>query len=202
MRTMRRTSRPQLSIFAPFAVAAALAFAGCGDNEVLVNVDILSFIDADQQSGDYAAPPGLVMPPLAIEPQAITLPEGLAGAIDMTRLELSFSMDFAGDAQSGEGLAEIRLYIAPSDSGLVGSDVYQTEPVYTGVVALGTGTTTTHTGLVEANEANDLLSIFEGGGFLLGIAFVIDTSASLDPVSGRWTIRRMEALVAGTGDVF
>jgi hypothetical protein len=201
---MTRRSLPSLLArsTAFLAVSGALAGNGCARNEVVVGVDLLSFVDAEEQAGPYVAPPGLITPPDAIEPQAITLPEGLAGVIAIERVDLSFAIEFTGDPQSGDGEVEVRLYIAAGDSTQGGSDVYQTAPIHTGTTALGGGTTTTHIGTVVATEENGLIDIFESGELLFGLALVYDATGSPVPVFGQWTIRKIDGTVTGTGDVF
>ncbi len=184
------------------AIAILLTVAGCGNNEVVLHVDILSFVAPEEQTGAYVAPPGLVTPPQTIEPQAIALPEGVAGVMAMERIEIDFGIDFAADAQSGDGSVEVRLYLAGADSAQGGSGVYQTVPVYTGTANLQAGTTTQHTGQIVATEGNGLLRIFEGGELTLGLALVYDASGAAVPVNGQWTLRRINALVRGRGQAF
>jgi len=183
------------------ALTVAIALTGCGANEVVVSVNLLSFIDPEEQTGPYAAPPGVILPPETIEPQTISLVEGLPNAVNMERVELTFSIDFAGDPSTGDGTAEVRLYFADPDSGN-GSAVYQTQPVYTGVATLTGGTTTQLSSTFEATQANGLLPLFQSGQFSFGMAIVYDASGSIDPVVGTWTLTRIDAVVVGTGDVF
>jgi hypothetical protein len=195
----RLSSAITMALAGTLALAGALALAGCGANEVAVNVDLLSFIDPQEQTGPYVAPPGVVTPPDPIEPQAISLIEGLANSVVMERVDLSFTLDFTGDPGTGDGTAEVRFYFADSDSGLT---IYQTAPVYTGVVALRGGTTTQLASTFAATQENGLLARFQSGEFVFGMAMVYDASGSLQPLGGTWVIRRIDAMVVGTGDVF
>jgi hypothetical protein len=200
---MQPISRARARIFMIMGLAAAgtLALTGCGANDVAVNVNLLSFVDPGEQTGVYAAPPGVVLPPETIEPQTISLVEGLAHSVNMERVELTFSIDFASDPQAGDGTSEVRLYFADPDSGN-GSAVYQTEPVYTGVATLRGGTTTTLAATLEATQGTRLLDLFQSGEFIFGISLAVDASGSLEPVTGAWTLTRVDAVVVGTGDVF
>lgn len=183
------------------AMLALAALPGCGDNEVTVGVDVKSFVDPEAQGGDYLVPGGLRLPPVTIEPQPVTLVDGLAEVVDMERVDVSFALDFAGRAGSGAGTVEVRLYFADPAAG-GGSAVYQTAPVYTGTASLAGGTTATLAGTFEATAANGLLPLFRGGELDFGLALVFDATGSVEPLAGRWDIARVDAVVLGTGNVF
>jgi hypothetical protein len=183
------------------AMLALAALPGCGDNEVTVDVDVLSFVDPEEQGGDYLVPGGLRLPPLTIEPQPVTLLDGLAEVVVMERVDVSFALAFAGAAGSGAGTVEVRLYFADPAAG-GGSAVYQTAPVYTGTASLTGGTTATLTGTIEATAANGLLALFQRGGLDFGMALIFDATGSVEPLQGEWDLTRIDAVVLGTGDIF
>jgi hypothetical protein len=169
---------------------------------VAVSVDVLSFVDDEARSAAYAAPGGLELPPVTIEPQEIVLIEGLADGMVMARVELSFAVDFAGTPGSGEGTADVELYFADPDAGTGGSAVYQTTPVFTGSVPLSGGTTAQLADTFEATAANGLLDLFQSGRLVFGLAITFDASGSIDPVAGDWELTAIDALIVGNGDIF
>lgn len=180
--------------------AAALALGGCGSNEVAVTVDMLSFVPAADRSDDYLVLPGVFVPPMAIEPQLVTLGESLAERVKMDRVAVNFVIDFEGETGSGAGSAEVALYLAAPDSTSLTNAIYQTPPIYTGQIDVAAGTKRVLTGALEATTENGLLPLFQGGDFVLGLTITFDASATTAPIVGRWTIQQIDALILGQTD--
>ncbi len=180
--------------------AAGLLLGGCGGNEVAVTVDLLSFVPAASRSDDYMIPPGVFTPPVALEPQLVTLGESLAERVDMERVAVNFVVDFEGEAASGAGSAEVALYLAALDSTSLSNAIYQSPPIYTGRLDVAAGTRRVLTGALEATAENGLLPMFQGGDFVLGITISFDASAATAPLSGQWTIQQIDALILGRTD--
>jgi len=179
---------------------AALVLGGCGSNDVAVTVDMLSFVPAANRSDDYMIPPGVFAPPMALDPQLVTLGESLADRVNMERVVLNFVVDFEGATGSGAGSADVALYLAIPDSTSLSDALYQSSPIYTGRLDLAAGTKRVLAGALEATAENGLLPVFQNGDFALGLTISFDASAATVPLAGRWTIQQIDALILGQSD--
>ncbi len=185
-------------------IAAAwmlLTLGGCGGNDVAMTVDVLSFVSESERSDDYLVPEGLRLPPTTIEPQMVTLGSGIAERVDMERVEIHYVVEFEGTPTSGLGFALVALYLAPSDTTSINPTIYQSAPTHDARVELA-GTTRALAGTIEATAENGLLPVFQHGEFVLGLAITFDATNAEAPLTGRWTIRQIDALILGRGDPF
>ncbi len=91
---------------------AALALAGCGDHNLIVKVDVFSYLDADMRSVQVdTLPPGSLPAPIALIPDyTINMLSGLNGAAEVRSATLSLGGQLS--ATSGSGSGRLRLYLS------------------------------------------------------------------------------------------
>jgi hypothetical protein len=179
-------------------VALLLGSLGCGQREVVMEVDLLSFLAAGETvERHYDLPAGTVLgDPQTIEPRTIELVQGLDEVVQVASVELSVELRFAN--QSGSGTARVKLY-ATGDRGEGFPFVYDTAPVAELVVGLGHGNIIERTAVVHSAGTPTLIPTFESRSLVLGLAVFMDALGSEEPLTGAWSLTRLGALVTGDG---
>jgi hypothetical protein len=120
---------------------AALLVAGCGDHNLVLRVDVLSYLDPAQRSASFGpvppAPGGLVTGEQAlVDDETINLVDGLSGVADVQSVELTLAV-IARDS-TGSGVDTLRLYASDENT-----HPLATAPVLQQVVTLSPGVTDT-----------------------------------------------------------
>jgi hypothetical protein len=147
--------------------------AGCGRNRVTADVDIDSFVDPGDLTGQYDAPP---VPGLELEvvPASINLVDGLSGVGPPEELELTVGVQY--DNVSGEGTARFTIFFAESFD-----EVYNTAPVGTLDAELLPQTTTTRSARIAADQR--ILDLFQQERLYMGLRFQWTPEGRPAPVS-------------------
>lgn len=95
--------------------AAAVMLAGCGDRNLVLKVDVLSFTDPASRAADFGPipvfPGGFTTPEIPIvDDQRVNMLQGVSDAVDISSVSVSLgalAIDYAGS-----GDATIRLYMS------------------------------------------------------------------------------------------
>jgi len=195
---MKKTT---LAILA-FALLSILLAPGCGDRTLTLNVDVLSFMDAETVVQAYGDDP--VIPPLAplpvvvdSDPQEVNLSEGLSDMTDIERVDLYVSTEFANQT----GSADITLMVfvsdtltAPYTDNIPGDMYIQSDPFH-----LSPGATDTlHVSVMGDTRLGELLTSEK---CRVGIRMSFDSSDSSQPVTGVATMIRFNATVVAKRDI-
>lgn len=114
--------------------AAAVMLAGCGDRNLVLKVDVLSFTDPASRAANFgpipAFPGGFVTPEMAIvNDQHISMLQGVSDAVNITSVTVSLgalAIDYTGDGQ-----ATVRMYMSDELT-----DPLTTAPALTQIVTL------------------------------------------------------------------
>jgi hypothetical protein len=108
---------------------AALALAGCGNHNLVLKVDVLSYLDASQKVisvGDL--PAGSLPAAIPIVPDAtINLVDGLSQAAKVQSATLSLGVLVT--ATSGSGSGHFKLYLSDEDTDPLTTDPVMNLPV-------------------------------------------------------------------------
>ena len=95
----------RLIFFATLFVAMVGLFLGCGDRQLILKVDVLSFLEANETSGAYGpVPAGLAGTTSFTNSRDVNLLSGVEGVVQVQSVDLSLAGIFrnstgAGDAQ-------------------------------------------------------------------------------------------------------
>jgi hypothetical protein len=174
---------------AGLALAVLLAL-GCGKNRVVLDIDVLSFMDAADATHDYDAPP---LVPLAarLEPIAVQLLEGYddLGVAQEATLDVAVRYD----NQTGTGRGRIVIYFGPD-----AATVYATPPVATLDVDLVPGQATTGTVRIPADAR--VLDLFTSRSFQMGMDLEWQPSGS-SALLGTCTLTQIQARVVSRLDL-
>ncbi|MBI5711473.1 MAG: hypothetical protein HZC42_14400 [Candidatus Eisenbacteria bacterium] len=170
---------------------AALALAGCGDRHLILNVDVLSYLDpADTQAAFGPVPP---IPggfesgeqPL-VSDATINLLEGMNSVAAVQTV--SITMAAVVSDSSGSGLDTLRVYASDVDT-----DPLTTAPLIESAFALQPGVTDTVQ--VELPADPRVAALFTQRQMRLTITTSLHGPSAGDPLNGRIRLSRLDAVV-------
>jgi hypothetical protein len=171
--------------------AAALALVGCGDHNLVVRIDVLSYLDPAYRVAAFgpvpAAPGGLATGELAlVDDQAVNLLEGLDGVAEVRSVSIGLSA-IVRDS-TGSGTDTLRVYASDETTA-----PRTTAPILTEVVTLVPGRTDTVEVTVPADAR--VADLFVRRKMRLGVTTSLRGPVSGDPLNGRLTLRTLDAIV-------
>ena len=171
--------------------AAALALSGCGDHNLVLKVDVLSYLDPALRAVAFGpvpvAPGGLATGEQAlVDDEAINLLDGLSSVAEVRTVSIRLAA-FAHDS-TGSGLDTLRIYASAEDTAPLA-----TPPVVTLVVALAAGQDTTLDVTVPADAR--VAELFVKRKMRLSVTTSLRGPESGDPLNGRVELRAFEAIV-------
>lgn len=177
--------------FRACALLAALLISGCGDRNLVLNVDVLSYLDPATTQTSFgpvpAAPGGLYLPeqPLVddLRVHLVDRPDDLAKVQAVSLViaaEVSDSTGFGADT--------LRLYISDT-----ATDPRTTPPVFEAPIAMTPGSRDT----VSINVDGDsrLVQAFDGNELRVTITNAIRGPSSGPALNGRLKITEIRAIV-------
>lgn len=133
------------------ALGLALLVAGCGDRNVVLSVDILSFLSPNQTQTAFGPVPGVLggvalgEQPL-VDDEQIQLFEGLGNASQVKAVTVTAQIECADS--TGSGTDTLRVYISSS------SDPPRSQPpILTTVIAMVPGQTDTVNAVINGSQA-------------------------------------------------
>jgi hypothetical protein len=179
------------SIPLPAALAAlVLLLAGCGGHNVIVKVDILSFMDPSSRQQSFgpipAAPGGLASGETRLLDQNFNLVQGLSDAVNIQ----SVSVDVGGTVNTftGSGEDTVRVYLSDP-----ATDPLTTPPVIVQALALTSGTVTPLTAtLADDPRVNGL---FAARQIRVGVTFSLRGPASGAALTGQLSLTKLVGII-------
>ncbi len=173
------------------AAAAALALAGCGDRNLVVNVDVLSYLDPADTIVEFGplppAPGGLASGEVPlVDGMTVNLVEGLSSVAEVRAVQFHLSA-IARDS-TGTGSDTLRVYLSDMNY-----NPLWTPPVIERAVVLQPGRTDT----IQVDVAGDqrVADLFMGRSLKLSVTTSVRGPIAGDPLNGRLTLRALEAVV-------
>jgi len=171
--------------------AAALALAGCGDRNLVVNVDVLSYVDPGYTSIAFGplppVPGGLATGEVPlVDGMTINLVDGLGSVAEVKSVTL-FLTAVARDS-TGSGTDTVRVYVSDESY-----NPLWTPPIIEQAVTLQPGRADT----VQAVFPGDrrVADLFMGRTLKLSVTNAARGPASGDPLNGRIELRALNAVV-------
>ena len=189
----RRASRARrLIFFVVFGVATVGLFMGCGDRQLILKVDVHSFLDASERSGSYGpVPAGLAGSTSFTTARDINLLSGVEGVVAVQRVDISLSGIFRN--ATGAGDAElVAVFRRPTG-----------EAVDSLVVPIRLEAAQDDTLNAELVGSTALAELLTGSEILLDVR--IDMAAdpppgNLDPLAGDFELTRFLAVIVARRD--
>ena len=175
----------------PAAALAASLLAGCGDRSLVVNVDVLSYLDPATTRVPFgplpAAPGGLYTGEQAVvQDIAVNLFER---PTDFAKVQsVAFTLGAQVADSTGAGDDTLRVYLSAPET-----DPWTTPPVMTLPVTLTAG----HTDTVHVEVACDarLVDLFNGTRARLTVTTAVRGPSAGDPLTGRLLLTEIRAVV-------
>ncbi len=147
----------------------ATCAAGCGDRNLILTVNVLSFLDASESSAGYSLPGGLPSTSFTAADREVNLLPGLDDATDVLTATVDVAATF--DNQSGSATGSLLLYAVPGDSTLS----LTTAPIASIPVSLNPGAITNVSARVESPALAEALVSDQAR---VVVRLVLDTTAT------------------------
>jgi len=175
------------------AVSALALLAGCGDRRLVLDIDVLSYLDPSTTQETVgpvpAVPGGLVSGEKAVvSNESIHLLDGVSSAIKVE--SVSFALAAVVTDSTGSGSDTLRVYLSPA-----GQDPMTTPPVVEAPIVMSPGATDTVTVAVDGDQrVNDL---FAGHDVQLSFTTSLRGPGSGPALNGRFALTQLRATVVG-----
>jgi hypothetical protein len=185
------TTRRRAASRACVLIAAVSLVSGCGDRNLVLNVDVLSYLDPASVQTSFgpvpAAPGGLYVPEQAVVDD-ITV-HLLDRPNDLAKVQ-AVSLSIAAQVidSTGSGADTLRLYLSDSST-----DPRTTPPVFMTALAMSPGVTDTiH---VDVEGDSRLVQAFDGNDLRLSVTNALRGPSSGPALNGRIKITEIRATV-------
>jgi len=170
---------------------AALALAGCGDHNLVLKVDVLSYLDPTLRALTFGpvppAPGGIVSGEVPlVDDMSINMLDGLKSVAEVQSVTIAMSAIVADS--TGSGLDTLRIYASDEST-----PPLATPPVVQLAVALTPGHTDTLAVSVPADAR--VADLFVKRKMRLSVTTSLRGPESGDPLNGRVVLRALEAVV-------
>jgi hypothetical protein len=171
--------------------ATAALLAGCGDRNLVLKVDVLSFMTPASRQKDFgpipAIPGGLVTGEIpVVDDQHVSLLAGLSDAADIRSVTLSYGalvIDF-----DGAGEDTVRVYMSD-----IATDPRTTSPVLTQAITLAPGETDTLRAVLGDDPR--VMALFAAKSMRLSVTTALRGPSSGPPLSGRFLFTAFDGVV-------
>ena len=174
---------------------AAACLAGCGDKSLIIRVDLLTFLTADEKESHYGpVPPGISDSVEVVQSRRLNLLPGLDGVSTVTDVQVEVGAIIANLTGSGSGRIAVHLSPAGTDPFVADST-----PVVGTFTVNGAMADTIETIVVGDAE---LAELFTGKEAQIGIRLVLDSGVGVQPLEGDITLTTLRAVVTAKEAVF
>jgi hypothetical protein len=172
---------------------AVLTIVGCGAKNLILRVDLLSFLDPSETQGHYGPVPGGLSDSLTIAAdRSIDLVPGISSVTVVKSADLEIVGEFRNDTGTGSGTVKIYL----SDPA---TDPLTTTPI---VVPVTLAPATTDTVSISLAGDPRIAALFTEEAMRLAIKLTLTSAAGPDPIEGDFVLTRLRAIVIAGQDVF
>jgi len=177
---------------APILVAAAaLALVGCGDRNLVLKVDVLSYMDPAYTAASFGpvppVPGGFATGEVPlVDGVTINLLDGLSSVAEVRSVTLFLSA--VVHDSTGTGLDTLRVYVSQEEI-----EPIWTPPIIEQAVSLQPGETDSIEVTLPADER--VAGLFMGRKLRLTVTNSVRGPESGDPLNGRLVVRALDAIV-------
>ncbi len=190
----RRPNKAARFVLLACALTAMVA-VGCGDKSLIVRVDLLTFLTADEQNAHYGpVPPGISDSVDVVQSRRLNLLPGLDDVSTVTDVQVEVGAIITN--LTGSGTGRIAVYLSPAD----------TDPFVTDSTPV-VGTFTVNGAMADTIETivvgdAELAELFTGKEAQIGIRLVLDSGVGLAPMEGDIQLTTLRAVVTAKEAVF
>ena len=185
------TMRPRFVLLTMFGVFF-LTFVGCGDKNLILRVDLLSFLDPATTQGHYGPIPGGITDSATVADVSVNLVPGISSVTTVESADIDVAAEFRNLTGSGGGT--VRVYFSDA-----ATDPLTTPPIVVPVTLFPDSTTT-----VELTVAGDprIANLFTGESLRMALRLVLSSGAGPDSLEGDAVLTRLRAVVVAGQAVF
>lgn len=175
---------------AALLAVAALLLAGCGDRRLVLNIDVLSYLDPSQTRYDFGplgpVPGGISTGEISLLDQTVNLLEGYDTIAEVRSVDVWCAVVVVDS--TGGGDATVRVYASAPDE-----DPRAFPAVVTVPATLASGVTDT----VEVHVVPDarVAQLFTSSRLRLAMTVDLTSTDSIEPLNGRLHLRRLDVTV-------
>jgi hypothetical protein len=183
------------SLAGALVLVVAIALAGCGDRNLILRVDLLSFLSAGERATHYGpVPAGITDSAAVVTGRRLNLLPGLESVTNVADVQLEVGAIVTN--QTGSGTGRIAVYLSPA-----GTDPFTTDttPLIATFAVNGAMADTIET--ITVGDA-ELASLFTAKEAELGIKVVLQSGVGVEPLEGDVVLTRLHAIVTARQDVF
>jgi hypothetical protein len=183
------------ALVAVAAIALAAVLAGCGNKNLILRVDLLSFLDAGEQASHYGPLPGGLADSIeVVSGRRLNLLPGLQDVTAVTDVQLEVGA--VVNNQTGAGTGRIAVYLSPE-----GTDPFTTDtsPIVGTFAVNGAMSDTIET--ITVGDA-ELAALFTAKQVQIGIRVSLDSAVGPTPLEGDVVLTRLRAIVTARDAVF
>jgi len=169
---------------------AAVLAAGCGDRNLIVRADLLSFLTPEEKEAHYGPIPAGVSGSFeVVQSRRLNLLPGLDAVTTVTDVQVEVGAVLVN--LTGTGTGRIAVHLSPA-----GTDpfVEDTTPVVGTFAVNGAMSDTIETVVVGDS---DLEALFTSKEAQIGIRVVLNSGVGVDPLEGDLTLTTLRAVVTG-----
>ena len=190
-----RSDRTHSALLALGVFIAAAALAGCGDKNLILRVDLLSFLSASERQAHYGPiPPAISDSFDVVSSRRLNLLPGLEDVTQVTDVQLEVGA--VVNNLTGSGTGRIAVYLSPD-----GTDPFTTDtsPII-GTFAVNGAMSDTIETITVGDTA--LAGLFTAKQAQLGIRVVLNSGVGVQPLEGDVVLTRLRAVVTAHQAVF
>lgn len=175
-------------------VLLLLLMAGCGDKDLILTVDLLSYVDSALLSTDYGPiPSGTPTAVAELVQVEANLLQGIGDATQVKSATLKIGADFANETGSATG--SLQVYIASMDT----EDPYAGDPVADIPITLQPNHTTSVS--QEIPSSPELLDVLTSDEAWFAVRVTYNTQGSPDDLQGAVTLTDLTAVLVTKSDL-
>ena len=175
-----------------FAASLFWTVAGCGDKNLILRVDLLSFLDPADTQGHYGPVPPGVSDSTTVSDLTINLVPGISSVTTVESADIEITAEVRNLTGSGNG--QLRVYFSDG-----ATDPLTTSPVILPVTLNGAMTDT-----LELTVAGDprIAALFTGESLRMALRVALASGAGPDPLEGDFALTKLRAVVTAGQAVF
>jgi hypothetical protein len=183
-----RRSRPAAPLLLALVLALGLAGAGCGDRNLILRVDLLSFLDPSETQGHYGPVPGGLSDSVTIvAARRVDLLPGLSDVTIVRDVALHIAGEFRN--QTGSGSGTIKIYLSGPGTDPFTAD---TSPI---VVPFAVAGADTDSVALVIDGVSELAGLFTGLEAQMGLRLTLTSDLGPEPLEGDFQLTQLLAVV-------
>lgn len=177
-----------IALFALFA----LVLAGCGNKNLILRIDLLSFLSASETQAHYGPIPGGISDSVTVTSRSISLLPGVRDITSVTSVSVDAAGVFANTTGSGTG--QVKIFVSPQ-----GTDPFTSDPT---PIVIPVTLAAARTDTVSVTIAGDtrLAALFLSDKAQLGIRVRLNSAVG-PPLEGDFRLITLRAVVIARQNV-